>query len=78
MLWALRSDPVFLLSREHFLDVRREQLRGACVDLRCTGQHVSRVEKVFAAIQTGDDAARFANDQRAGGDVPDRQAGLQA
>jgi len=55
---------------KHFFDIRTKHFRQFAINSRRAGEKVTGFEKVFAAIKTRDNTASFANDQRAGSNVP--------
>src|SRR5690606_38708510 len=56
--------------RSEVAGVRREELRQRRVDLRVPGDDVAGLEVAVRAVEIADAAARLADDQRAGRDVP--------
>ena len=71
--WLVRRSN---LVRENRFDVFRAEFRQAFVDSRGASQNVAGLEVVFTTVKGTDQSAGFADDQRAGGQIPGLQSGF--
>ena len=65
-----------LALREHLPDIWRKQLGHLPVNSGRTRQYMPRLQEIFAAVQSRNNAARLPDNERTGGQIPDREAGF--